>query len=197
MVRMIYFVSGRLESKKANYVVVETNGIGYKIFVPMPIIKKLPDLGREVKLLTYFYVREDTMSLYGFLEEKELNFFKALVSISGVGPKTALGILSVAQVDNLVAAISRGESDLLQRSSGIGRKTAARIVVELKDKVFVEGGTGEEIVKLMESDEDVYEALLSLGYSAKQAKIAMEKVNPKLKGVDARLKEALQKMKGQ
>ncbi len=194
---MIYFVSGRLESKKANYVVVETNGIGYKIFVPMPIIKKLPDLGREIKLLTYFYVREDTMSLYGFLEEKELNFFKALVSISGVGPKTALGILSVAQVDNLVAAISRGESDLLQRSSGIGRKTAARIVVELKDKVFIEGGTGEEIVKLMESDEDVYEALLSLGYSAKQAKIAMEKVDPKLEGVDARLKEALQKMKGQ
>jgi Holliday junction DNA helicase RuvA len=197
MVEMIYFVSGKLEGKKANYVVVEANGIGYKIFVPMPIIKKLPELGREIKLLTYFYVREDIMSLYGFLEEKELNFFKALVSISGVGPKTALGILSVAQVDNLVAAISRGESDLLQRSSGIGRKTAARIVVELKDKVFIEGGTGEEIVKLMESDEDVYEALLSLGYSAKQAKIAMEKVDPKLNGVDARLKEALQKMKGQ
>jgi len=193
---MIYFVSGKLESKKVNYVVVEAGGIGYKIFVPIPAIKKLPGLGEEVKLLTYFHVREDVMSLYGFLEEKELNFFKALVSISGVGPKTALGILSVAPVDNLVAAIARGESDLLQRSSGIGRKTAARVVMELKDKVFVEGGTGEETVRLMESDEDVYEALLSLGYSAKQAKAGMDKIDPKLKGVDARLKEALQKMKG-
>ncbi len=193
---MIYFVSGKLESKKVNYVVVEAGGIGYKIFVPIPAIKKLPGLGEEVKLLTYFHVREDVMSLYGFLEEKELNFFKALVSISGVGPKTALGILSVAPVDNLVAAIARGESDLLQRSSGIGRKTAARVVMELKDKVFVEGGTGEETVRLMESDEDVYEALLSLGYSAKQAKAGMDKIDPKLKGADARLKEALQKMKG-
>ena len=193
---MIYFVSGKLESKKVNYVVVEAGGIGYKIFVPIPAIKKLPGLGEEVKLLTYFHVREDVMSLYGFLEEKELNFFKALVSVSGVGPKTALGILSVAPVDNLVAAIARGESDLLQRSSGIGRKTAARVVMELKDKVFVEGGTGEETVRLMESDEDVYEALLSLGYSAKQAKAGMDKIDPKLKGVDARLKEALQKMKG-
>ncbi len=193
---MIYFVSGKLESKNVNYVVVEAHGIGYKIFVPMPAIKKLPGLGEEIKLLTYFYVREDTMSLYGFLEEKELNFFKALVSISGVGPKTALGILSVAPVDNLVAAITRGESDLLQRSSGIGKKMAARVVVELRDKVFVDSGTGEETVRLMESDEDVYEALLSLGYSAKQAKAGMEKIDPKIKGVDARLKEALQKMKG-
>lgn len=193
---MIYFVSGKLESKRVNYVVVEAYGIGYKIFVPIPTIKKLPALGQEIKLLTYFHVREDVMSLYGFLEEKELNFFKALVSISGVGPKTALGILSVAPTDNLVAAIARGESDLLQRSSGIGRKTAARVVMELKDKVFVESGTGEETVRLMESDEDVYEALLSLGYSAKQVKVAMEKIDPKLKGVDARLKEALQKMKG-
>lgn len=193
---MIYFVSGKLESKKVSYVVVETYGIGYKIFVSIPTIKKLPGLGKEIKLLTYFHVREDVMSLYGFLEEKELNFFKALVSISGVGPKTALGILSVAPVDNLVAAIARGESDLLQRSSGIGRKTAARVVMELKDKVFVESGTGEETVRLMESDEDVYEALLSLGYSAKQARVAMEKIDQKLTGVDARLKEALQKMKG-
>src|SRR3989344_884391 len=193
---MIYFVSGKLESKKVNYVVVEAGGIGYKIFVPVSTIKKLPALGGEVKLLTHFHVREDIMSLYGFLEEKELNFFEALVSISGVGPKTALGILSLAPVDNLVAAIARGESDLLQRSSGIGRKTAARVVMELKDKVFVEGGTGEETVRLMESDEDVYEALLSLGYSAKQAKAGMDKIDPKLKGVDARLKEALQKMKG-
>ncbi len=193
---MIYFVSGKLESKNVNYVVVEAHGIGYKIFVPMPTIKKLPDLGEGIKLLTYFYVREDAMSLYGFLEEKELNFFKALVSISGVGPKTALGVLSVAPVDNLVAAITRGESDLLQRSSGIGKKMAARVVVELRDKVFVDSGTGEETVRLMESDEDVYEALLSLGYSAKQAKAGMEKIDPKIKGVDARLKEALQKMKG-
>ncbi|MEK7195898.1 MAG: Holliday junction branch migration protein RuvA, partial [Patescibacteria group bacterium] len=136
------------------------------------------------------------MSLYGFLEEKELKLFEALVSISGVGPKTALGILSLAPVDNLVAAIARGESDLLQRSAGIGRKTAARVVMELKDKVFVEIGTGEETVRLMESDEDVYEALLSLGYSAKQAKAAMDKIDPKLKGVDERLREALQKLRG-
>lgn len=175
---------------------VEAGGVGFKVFISGASFKKIPEVGSSVNILTYMQVREDGMSLYGFLEEKELNLFEALVSISGVGPKTALNILSAAPVERLAAAISRGETELLERSYGIGKKTAERIVMELRDKMALDKEEGEEVVRLMESDADVYEALVSLGYSGRQAKTAIAKINPNLKGVDERLREALKKMKG-
>ncbi len=193
---MIYSVSGKVTLKKNTYVVVSSGGIGFKVFISLNTYKKLPEAGENVTLLTHFHVREDDMSLYGFLEEKELNFFEALLSVSGIGPKSALGVLSVAPVDRLSGAVSRGETELLQKSYGIGKKTAERIVMELKDKITFDGKKGEEVVRLMESDSDVYEALTSLGYSGKQAKAAIDKVDQKLKGVDERLRDALNKIKG-
>lgn len=193
---MIYSVSGRIGTKKNTYTVVNSGGIGFKIFVSLNTYKALPEAGENVTLLTHFHVREDGMSLYGFLEEKELNFFEALLSVSGIGPKSALGVLSMAPVDRLAGAVSKGETELLRKSYGIGKKTAERIVMELKDKIAFGGKKGEEVVRLMESDSDVYEALTSLGYSTKQSKAAVEKINPKLKGVDERLRDALNKIKG-
>lgn len=175
---------------------VEAGGIGFKVFTSTTSLKNTPEVGSPVSLLTYMHVREDDMSLYGFLEEKELGLFKALISVSGVGPKIALGILSAAPVERLAAAISKGETELLQKSYGIGRKTAERIVIELKDKIAFDKERGEEVVRLMESDADVYEALLSLGYSARQVKAAIAKIDPKSKGVDDRLRDALHKIKG-
>lgn len=193
---MIYSVAGKITLKKNTYVVVNSGGLGFKVFISLNTYKNLPEAGASVVLLTHFRVREDGMSLYGFLEEKELNFFEALLSVSGVGPKSALGVLNAAPVDRLAGAISKGETELLQRSYGIGKRTAERIVVELKDKIVFDGTKGEEAVRLIESDSDVYEALTSLGYSGKQAKEAIDKIDQKLKGVDERLRDALNKIKG-
>jgi len=107
-----------------------------------------------------------------------------------------MGILSVAPVDKLAGAISKGEVELLRKSYGIGKKTAERVVIELKDKISFDNEKGEEVVRLMESDSEVYEALISLGYSGKQSKMAIEKIDPKLKGIDERLRDALKKTKG-
>ncbi len=193
---MIYSVSGEITLKKNTYVVISSGGLGFKVFIPLNTYKRLPETGEKVTLLTHFHVREDDMSLYGFLEEKELSFFEALLSVSGIGPKSALGVLSVAPVDRLAGAVSKGETELLQKSYGIGKKTAERIVLELKDKITFDGKKGDEVVRLMESDSDVYEALTSLGYSGKQAKAAIDKIDRKFKGVDERLRDALNKIKG-
>ncbi|OGY58191.1 MAG: Holliday junction DNA helicase RuvA [Candidatus Colwellbacteria bacterium RIFCSPHIGHO2_02_FULL_43_15] len=193
---MIYSVSGKLQLKKNGYAVIRTGGLGYKVFISLNTYKNLPEIGEDVTLMTHFHVREDDMSLYGFLEERELNLFELLLSVSGIGPKTALNILSAAPVDRLSGAIAKGETDLIQKSYGIGKKTAERIVMELKEKVFVIDGKGEEVVRLMESDSDVYDALMSLGYASRQVKEGISKIDPKLKSVDDRLRDALKKMKG-
>src|SRR3989344_672325 len=193
---MIYSVSGKLQLKKNGYAVIRTGGLGYKVFISLNTYKNLPEIGEDVTLTTHFHVREDDMSLYGFLEERELNLFELLLSVSGIGPKTALNILSAAPVDRLSGAIAKGETDLIQKSYGIGKKTAERIVMELKDKVFVGDGKGEDMVRLIESDSDVYDALMSLGYAARQVKEVIGKIDPKLKNVDDRLRDALNKIKG-
>ncbi len=192
---MIHSVQGKIQEKKIGYVVVDVHGLGLKVLVSSGTYDKLPEVGVETSLLTHFQVKEDSMSLYGFLHEKEIRLFEALISISGIGPKSALGILSLAPVEHLAAAITRGEKEILQKSYGIGKRTAERIVVELKDKIKVDEKEGEETLRLMESDSDVYEALISLGYSSRQAKNTIAKVDPNVKGVDARLRDALQKIK--
>ena len=196
MIGMIYSVSGKLTVKKNAYAVINVGGLGFKVFISLNTYKKLPEIGEETSLLTHLHLREDDVSLYGFLEQKELDLFESLISVSGIGPKTALNILSAAPVDRLSGAIAKGETDLIQKSYGIGKKTAERIVMELKDKVFVGDGKGEDMVRLIESDSDVYDALMSLGYAARQVKEVIGKIDPKLKNVDDRLRDALKKMKG-
>jgi Holliday junction DNA helicase RuvA len=186
---MIYSASGILALKSDRFVVVETGGLGLKFFMRARSIASLPAAGSLVKLFSYLRVQEDGMDLYGFISEEERSYFEMLISVSGVGPKSALSILDVANLDELAAAIKEGRPDLLTRASGIGQKTAERIIVELKSKV--QSAKSGAIVENMDTDADLIEALSSLGYRREEARTALGKVDAKTTGVEARLKEAL------
>jgi Holliday junction DNA helicase RuvA len=193
---MIYSVSGTLKVKELNFAVVEVGGVGLKVSISLRTRDKLPVVGKSVSLSTYLHVREDALELFGFIDSAELDCFQALTSVSGVGPRLALALLSAVQVDDIVSAIADGKVDLLDRAPGIGRKTAERIVLELKDKMKLisKGGSGKVMAE-MEADDDVYDALRSLGYSQNQARHALDKIDPNLKDIGERLRDALKKMK--
>ena len=190
---MIYSISGKLTEKREKYVVVDVMGIGFRVYISENQMSRLPSLGDPIKLFSYLHVREDALELYGFLTEPELTFFEKLNSISGIGPKSALNILSVAPIERLIAAINEGKADLLTKASGIGKKTAERIILELKGKIEMKNA--KQMVGLMESDVEIEETLVSLGYSRAQAKDAVSKIDPKTQGFKDRLKEALRKAK--
>jgi len=186
---MIYSVSGKLTFKANNFIVVETGGLGLKLMVGERTIKELQPVGANVKLFSYLHVRENGMELYGFLAEESLVYFEMLISVSGVGPKSALAILDVAPMNELSAAIKEGRPDLLTRASGIGRKTAERVIVELRSKV--QSSKSGLVVEKMETDADLIEALSNLGYRREDARAALAKVDAKVVGIEARLKAAL------
>ena len=191
-VTMIHGLSGKVKALGLNYVVIDVGGVAYKVYIPINI-EKAPKQGQDIDLYTYLHVREGGMDLFGFFAEEGLQLFEALISVSGVGPKSAMSILSVGSVDQITVAIANGEPELLRRSSGVGRKTAERIIVELKDKVVPSGG--KDAVRLAESDQDVFEALLSLGYPRKKAEEVLREIDPKLTDVRDRLKDALRLIK--
>jgi holliday junction DNA helicase RuvA len=190
---MIQSISGNLKAKHVGYIVIDVSGVGLKIATSNSVFDNLPNIGENLSIFTYLHVREDSLELYGFSDGKELDLFENLIGISGVGPKSALGILSITTTDRLVAAIKGGKADLITKVSGIGKKTAARIVLELKDKLKTSGSP--HLVSLMESDVELEETLVSLGYTKVQAKEAIEKINPDTKGFKNRLKEALKSSK--
>ena len=188
---MIYGVSGKLLTKGPNFAVVETGGLAYKIWMGARALGGLrsADGDESVALFTHFHVREDAMELFGFLSEEELAFFEMLISVSGVGPRSALAILDIAKLDELSAAIKEGRPDLLTRASGIGRKTAERIIVELRNKV--QAMKSGQVVEKMEADADLIEALSNLGYRREDARSALLKVDSSITDVSERLKMAL------
>ncbi len=192
---MIYAVSGTLRLKADAFCVIEVSGISLKIKTSVNTLKSLPQPGASVKLLTHLHVREDALELFGFGSESELELFEMLIGISGIGPKSALGILGIETVENLRAAISEGRAELLTKCSGIGKKTADRVVLELRNKVFHEGSAA--IVGLMESDRDIVDALGNLGYSKAQARAALANIDPAITGTEARIKAALKILKAQ
>ncbi len=192
---MIRSIAGTVREKGRGFAVVEVGGVGFKIQLSIRTQEKLPPVGQPVTLSTYLNVREDALELFGFVDVDELNCFEALVSVSGVGPRSALAILAVAPAEELIAAIAKGNAEVLDRAAGIGRKTAERIILELKDRMKLSAKGGGEMGNL-ESDTDVYEALRSLGYSPNQAKSAISKIDPEKRDVGARLRDALKKMKG-
>lgn len=191
---MIYSVSGKLALKQRNFLVVEVAGIGLKIFVHQRTLISLPLIGASVKFFTYLNVREDALELYGFLTEEEADFFQLLNSVSGIGPKSALAILDIAPMKDLTAAIKEGRPDLMTRASGVGGKTAERIILELRNKVKAE--QSEESVKKMGSDVDIVETLTGLGYRRDEAKVALQKVDEKIVSIEGRLKAALKILSG-
>ena len=190
---MIYSLKGKLIAKRENFFVVEVGGVGFKVFSSAKVVKSLQQIGAEVNVFTYLHVREDALELFGFLNPDELRMFELLNSISGIGPKSALGILSVDKMENLKAAIVEGRPELLTKASGVGQKTADRVILELRGKLKQEGA--KELVGMMESDSDIVEALAGLGYTKNQAKQAVSKVGAKITKTEDRIKEAIKILK--
>lgn len=187
---MIHYLTGKVAGRGENFAVIENNGIGFKIFLTADMLNNLPAAGSEVKIFCYLYIREEaSLELYGFLKEEELNFFGLLISISGIGPKTALNILAVDRLENIMAAIIENRPDLLTRASGIGQKTAERVILELKNKIKLK--TAKTLTEKLDLDNEVEEALVGLGYSRRQVRDALGKISPEIKKIEDRLKEAL------
>lgn len=189
---MICFIEGKIELSGEKFIVVNVAGVGYKIFASSETLRKIPQKGQMVKLWTYLNVREDALELYGFLNLNELDLFETLIGVSGVGPKTALGVLVVGSIDNLRRAIATGDSSYLTRVSGIGKKTAERIIVELKDKMAGKGVTTE--APELKEEVDALDALMALGYSQREAREALAEIPKDITKAEKRVKEALQKL---
>jgi Holliday junction DNA helicase RuvA len=186
---MIGQIKGILINKTPPRTLVDCNGIGYEIEVPMSTFFQLPNLGEQVTLLTYLVVREDAQLLYGFLTQQEKEMFKQLIKINGVGPKLALSILSGASVDELVEATLSHNSNVFINIPGIGSKTAERLVLELKDKCEHLVGYKPKNSSPREID-DIQNALISLGYSPKDASIAVKQL-PQDVSINEGIREAL------
>lgn len=188
---MIARLHGKISHIDARYVILEVGGIGYKIFVTDDTLHEAKN-GEEAAYWTYLAVREDALDLYGFPSKKEKDFFELLISISGIGPKGALNILSAVSSDALADAIRTGSTSHLVKVSGIGKKTADKIVLELKDKLgSIEGQASDEFRAGLSSDMDAIEALKALGYDADEAREAMKKVSSDISDTSAKVKAAL------
>ncbi len=135
---MIAYIKGELTETNENGIVVESGNIGYAIAVPVTVLEQMPPLGSPVKIYTYLYVREGILDLYGFLSKDDLNIFRLLLGVSGIGPKGALGILSAITPDDLRFAVLSGDAKTISRAPGIGSKTAQRLIIDLKDKLSLE-----------------------------------------------------------
>lgn len=186
---MIAFVKGILDTVEEDRIVIDHQGMGLELLVPGSILQELPQTGNEVKVYTYMHVREDLMQLYGFRTRDEKEMFKLLITVNGVGPKGALGILSVMDVDTLRFAILSGDAKSISKAPGIGSKTASKVILELKDKCHLEdmlehaaetrGSAEEEPVSGEDNKEarnDAIQALVALGYSATEATRAVRSV---------------------
>lgn len=189
---MISYLEGKILDKNEKFFVVDVNGVGYKIFSHAGILAKIPENGQNVKIWTHLYVREDAMDLFGFLNKEELEFFEVLISISGIGPRSALGILEVAPVSSLKQAIVSEDETFFTRVSGVGRKTAQRLILELKTKlaktvVLEKGGRFKEMG-------DAFEALVSLGYKASDVRRILNELPKEIETVEDKVKETLKKL---
>ena len=185
---MIGRITGSLAEKSPPLVVVDVHGVGYEIDVPMSTFYNLPALGESVALLTHFVVREDAQQLFGFLTAPERSTFRLLVKISGVGPRTALAILSGLSVDELAQAVARQDSARLVKVPGIGKKTAERLLLELKGKLAPDVSTPATAVG--DNHADIVQALMALGYNEREAAAALKALAPDV-GVSDGIKLAL------
>lgn len=186
---MISRLRGKIWHTDEKSVVLDVSGVGYRVFLTDTDLISLADKSGEVSFWTYLSVKDDALDLYGFLNKDELNFFELLISISGIGPKKAIAILSVAPVETLKKALRSRDTSYLTQVSGIGKKNAEKIVLELKDK-FAAIADGEDSSSLRE-ESDAMEAIRSLGYSAAEAREALQKIDPAITKVGDRVKEAL------
>jgi Holliday junction DNA helicase RuvA len=190
---MIAYLNGQILAKSNNYVILGVDNIGYRLFIG-------ESLGSELKVSDKreFYishqVREDASDLYAFRSIAELELFELLLSVSGVGPKSALGVLSIASADDIKEAVIRGDAALLTKVAGIGKKTAERVVLELKNKIAKNLGASLSSFDLPSGLSDELDALMALGYSLPNARAALQDLNPSLSDSGERVKAALKKL---
>ena len=184
---MIGHLEGIVKKTGSGYAIISAGGVGYKVSLTRETLTSVRG-GKTASLWTHLAVRENALDLYGFATEEELRVFELLLTVPGVGPKTALAVLDVASVATLRSAISQANANYLTTVSGIGRKTAEKIVLELKDKIGTALG-GES--QALRGDEEALEAMRSLGYSQIEAREALRKVPQKIEGTNDRLREAL------
>lgn len=192
---MIAFLTGNVAGKSPSFALLDVGGVGFRLFMSTRSLSALPAQGDEVTVHTYLNVREDELTLYGFGNEKERGLFEQLITVSGVGPKVALAVLSSLQADTLCSAIARDDVALLSSVPGIGRKTAQRLILELKDKLDLPDlgavGAGAQPLAVTEARE----ALLSMGFSPAETAVALRDTAPGA-SVEALLKVALKALGG-
>ena len=195
---MISFLKGNLESKNIDYIIIEVGGIGYKVYMSSNSINKLGEVGSIIKVHTYMRVREDDISLYGFCSNEELRMFEQLISVSGVGAKSAISILSNISPSSFALAIITGDINTLKKLPGIGAKSAQRMVLELKDKMKTQEAIEIEDINvgLIENQgndktRDAIEALQVLGYARKDIEIVLSKIDVKNLSVEEIIKNGL------
>jgi len=186
---MISYLEGKIIEKNEKFFTVNVGGVGYRVFSHQRILDEMPPVNQDIIVWTHLYVREDALDLYGFLDKEELEFFETLISVSGIGPKSALGILEAASVNNLKQAIVSEDETFFTKVSGVGKKTAQRLILELKNKLSkqftpLKGSDSAEMAEAMD-------ALVGLGYKERDARKIMQEIPKDIKGVEAKVKEAL------
>jgi Holliday junction DNA helicase RuvA len=189
---MIGYLEGELIKKYDRRCIIKCGQLGYRLFMANTALDKLQENTDTVKVFTYPYQRENTQELYGFLSSEELELFEMLITVSGVGPKSALTLIDEIPFDTLVVSVMKGEDSSLRRVSGIGSKTAQKIIIELKSKIATLATASTQAASATVSEDmDLIEALKGLGYSTYQAREALKKVPQEIKGVEKRIGEAL------
>lgn len=201
---MISYIRGELVAVEKEKIIIDVGGVGYGIFMPESAMGLLPQMGNEVKLYTYLNVREDAMQLFGFLIRDDLEIFKLLIGVSGIGPKGGLSILSKLTADDLRFAIMSGDSKAISAAPGIGKKTAEKVIIELKDKLDIEqilnpsDSETKSAIKMDSSANEVQseavQALVALGYGSTESLKAVNKVNSENMTVEEVLKQALKNL---
>lgn len=201
---MISYIRGELCDIEEQKAIVDVNGVGYGIYMPQQALSLLPPMGQQVKIHTYLNIREDAMQLFGFLTKEDLNVFRLLIGVNGIGPKAGLNILSCLSPDELRFAVLSGDAKAISTTPGIGKKTAEKLILELKDKLNIEdmlehaahGGDSEDLASGTDTasntmQAEAVQALTALGYGSAESLRAVKKSSPECSSVEDILKEAL------
>ena len=201
---MISYIRGELCDIEEQKAIVDVNGVGYGIYMPQQALSLLPPMGQQVKIHTYLNIREDAMQLFGFLTKEDLNVFRLLIGVNGIGPKAGLNILSCLSPDELRFAVLSGDAKAISATPGIGKKTAEKLILELKDKLNIEdmlehaahGGDSEDLASGTDTasntmQAEAVQALTALGYGSAESLRAVKKSSPECYSVEDILKEAL------
>ena len=199
---MISYIRGELCDIEEQKAIVDVNGVGYGIYMPQQALSLLPPMGQQVKIHTYLNIREDAMQLFGFLTKEDLNVFRLLIGVNGIGPKAGLNILSCLSPDELRFAVLSGDAKAISATPGIGKKTAEKLILELKDKLKMEDmmdAAYEQSIAQNTQDvnaaRDAILALVNLGYSSSEAALAVKKIGDiEQMNTEAILKAALKKL---